>query len=67
MTAKRVDMHRLQEFVRLHRLGARSAREVAGLMVDRTCAEYGRWPRLQGTENPLSCRPLGLHRLIPRD
>ena len=32
MTAKRVDMHRLQEFVRLHRLGTRSAREVARLL-----------------------------------
>ncbi len=32
MTAKRVEMHRLQEFVRLHRLGTRSAREVARLL-----------------------------------
>lgn len=32
MTAKRVDMHRLQELVRLHRLGTKSAREVARLL-----------------------------------
>ena len=32
MTAKRVDMHRLQEFVRLHRMGTKSAREVARLL-----------------------------------
>ena len=32
MTAKRVEVHRLQEFVRLHRLGAKSAREIARLL-----------------------------------
>ena len=32
MTAKRVEVHRLQEFVRLHRLGTKSAREIARLL-----------------------------------